>query len=240
MNIKNKILALLFSMVFINLQADIPRGFTYQGLAIDAEGNPISDQNIALRFSISKDSPEGDILFQEVQNTTTESTGIFSVKVGRGSSTINNINHLMNNMGRDPLFLIIEMDLQGGSNYKYVGSMELLSVPFAFHAEYSFNHQGEQGPPGPQGPSGPPGSPGTTPIDCCFGYKCPGAIGPQGPPGPAGPQGAQGTAGLQNLVKTNTPPSDPSNGQLYMDDGTNRVDGQVGYRYFDVNQWVDL
>jgi len=33
---KNKSLILLCSMVFMNLQAGLPEGFTYQGLAIDA------------------------------------------------------------------------------------------------------------------------------------------------------------------------------------------------------------
>lgn len=231
------LLSILFATQVI---ANSPEGFTYQGLALDANGNPFVNQNISLKFSISRDSPQGEIRYQEIQSATTSSKGIFSVKVGKGSATMATFENFASNIGRHALFLTIEIDPVGGSNHKYMGSMELLSVPFALHATYSLNHQGAQGPNGPVGAAGADGPPGILPPDCCFGVGCVGDPGPQGPQGPIGPSGVPGLAGLSNLVKTNTPPSNPVNGQLYMDDGSNRVDGNIGYRYFDVNQWIDL
>ena len=127
--------------------------------------------------------------------------------------------------------------------------------------------KGLQGPPGPQGPQGPFGDPGPAGD---IGPKGPasnivGAVGPQGPPGPpggppgdAGPQGDQGPPGMIGpcgaqapagppgdawtsiLELRSTPPSTVDGTNLYLDDGTNRADGQPGFRCFSNSQWNDL
>jgi len=91
----------------------------------------------------------------------------------------------------------------------------------------------EMGPTGPMGPQGPAGGPtGAT-----------GLTGPPGITGPVGPTGETGPAGPayhQVAEISNTEPSVASGINLYIDDGTNRADGQIGMRYYDGTNWIDL
>ncbi len=93
------------------------------------------------------------------------------------------------------------MDVAGGSDFVEMGTLQLLSVPYAL-----FAHTGNQGPAGPQGmqgepgPAGPQGETGPAGIQGPQGLQGePGATGPEGPqglqgdPGPAGPQGPSGS-----------------------------------------------
>ncbi len=95
------------------------------------------------------------------------------------------------------------------------------------------NIQGPRGPKGPQGLSGgPPGDQGPRGDQGPPGN--PGACGPQGPIGPPGPDF------VSTLELKSTPPSTADGTNLYLDDGTNRTDGEPGFRYFTNGTWTDL
>jgi len=113
--------------------------------------------------------------------------------------------------------------------------------------------QGEQGPQGPKGMPGPfsmtPGPVGEEgPVGLPGGPQGEqGDRGPQGPRGKDGLVGAQGQEGLrfyedENFNLTNTVPLNPVDGQMYIDDGTNRTDGKPGFRvyYGLIELWFDL
>ena len=78
---------------------------------------------------------------------------------------------------------------------------------------------GGSGPPGPTGGDGPPGPPGPTPT---------------GPPGPAGPPGSGGGA---SVTTSDTPPANPSDGDLWWDSQNGRL--LVYYQDANSSQWVD-
>jgi len=64
------------------------------------------------------------------------------VKVGRGSATVGSMTQFISSIGRNFIFLTIEMDPNGGSNFRFIGCMELLSVPFSMHARFALNYEG--------------------------------------------------------------------------------------------------
>jgi len=126
---------------------------------------------------------------------------------------------------------------------------------------------GPQGPPGDAGDpsfiSGPAGPQGPAGISCYDingngigdsgedkngdgvynALDCQGPQGPQGPVGPTGmtgQPGPQGPAGNPSENMRTSPPNSPSLHDIYLDNGTNRVDGQPGFRYYDGNSWIDL
>ena len=183
----------------------VPQAFNYQGIAVDASGNALSNTTIGLRFSILENASSPVIAYQETQTTTTTSIGQFSIDVGFGSTTNGNFSLLD---WSNSYLLQVEMDANGGNNYSFSSTTELLSVPYAFVVAKSGNNpvgregiagpdgaQGISGPAGPQGPQGPQGP-----------NSGQGAIGPrgnQGPPGPIGPPGPQGLPG-----GTQGPPGD--------------------------------
>lgn len=110
------------------------------------------------------------------------------------------------------------------------------------------------GPAGDQGSQGPKGEPGINGIGPAGPPGPPGPMGPIGPPGPAGPTGPQGPTGLpgQTFPGADGPPgkliqelmsqapSNPESARIYLDDGTNRDDGEIGFRYWNGTNWIDL
>lgn len=109
-------------------------GINYQAMALDTAGDPIRNQTIRLRFGIVEGSVGGPLTFQENHLTTTDDKGIFSLRIGTGMAEFNTMDSV--NWQSRPVFLKIEMDESGGTNYSFVGFVEFADVPYALYAEY--------------------------------------------------------------------------------------------------------
>ncbi len=321
-------------------------GIRFQGIALDDEGEILKDEEVNFRLILLEDSLNGSSVYAELHKVTSSEYGHYEFIIGQGLLSTGEFETLR--WEDHSYFIRLEIDLEGDLNYRYIGTTELLAVPYAMYSYVTANGErgpqglpgadgpwgpvgppgppgprGPQGPQGPQGPkgptgvSGPPGPPGpagpTGPTGPTEGDPgpvglpgpqgepgdpngpkglegppgpagpigpiglqgiagppgpqgpnggIPGPPGPQGPPGtekgdpgPPGPQGPQGAIGPQGLVgpqgvrgvdgifslgARNTPPFDPETHTIYLDDGTNRIDGQRGFRYFDGEVWIDL
>ena len=121
---------LLTSLVY----GQAPQALNYQAVARTADGVIIPTQNISVRFSILDVSVTGTTLYSETHTVTTNSYGLFTLAIGRGTpvtSTFSNINWAS---GTDK-FLKVEIAPAGGSNYQLQGTTQLLSVPYALYSE---------------------------------------------------------------------------------------------------------
>jgi len=129
------ILHLILGIVFIstiNLHAQVPQKFNYQGVARNTSGNPLVSTNIGLQLSITDGAAT---LYTESFNVTTNTLGLFNVEVGSGtvvSGTFNTIH-----WGTGAKFIKAEMDVTGGTSYVDMGTSQLLSVPYALYAANS-------------------------------------------------------------------------------------------------------
>lgn len=118
------------------VHAQAPQKFSYQAVAADAAGNELANTVIGLRFSIVKDSLDGEVVWMETHQTGTDPFGLFTVQVGTGTpaggtaATFAEID-----WSSGTYFLRVEMDPAGGSNYSLMGTTQLLSVPYALYAE---------------------------------------------------------------------------------------------------------
>jgi hypothetical protein len=192
MNLKSYLLFPLLTFFLTSLTfsviAQAPLQIPYQGVARDAQGVALQNQDISLILYI--EDITGAVLFAETHYTTTNQFGLFNVKIGSVSAMPSN---LWSNGDR---FLHVKMDPTGGSVFTELGTTQFLSVPYALYAETS-NTPGPQGPAGPQGAQGiqgevgPQGPAGSNGID--------GTNGQDGAPGPQGIQGIQGEAGPQGI-----------------------------------------
>ena len=76
-----------------------PEGINYQAVAIDTDGNetpgvdvsnqPISEEEIFVRFSIIESSPTGNLVYREYHNVTTDEFGLFNTVIGQGTAELN-------------------------------------------------------------------------------------------------------------------------------------------------------
>ncbi len=110
-----------------------PQAFNYSGVARDAANNALSNQNIAVQFSILKGSTTGVILYAENHATSTDSFGVFNLKIGMGavqSGVFATIDWSL-----DSYYLQVGLDASGGANFQLMGTTQFLSVPYALHAK---------------------------------------------------------------------------------------------------------
>ena len=115
--------------------ADVPQAINYQAIARKPDGTPISSQAVKLRISVLRTATNGTMVYQETQNATTSPGGQFNLKIGTGVSVFGTFAGI--NWPTFLHFLKVEIDPAGGSAFTDIGTQELVSVPYAQHAETS-------------------------------------------------------------------------------------------------------
>jgi hypothetical protein len=134
---KQFFIIILCSLFFIGARAQSPQSFKYQTTVRDNTGNLLSNKLVAFRISLLQGSASGNVTYAERHNIATNDFGIANFNVGQGSVLQGVFASI--NWGNGPYFLKIELDLNNGTNYVFMGSSQLLSVPFAMYAANSGN-----------------------------------------------------------------------------------------------------
>lgn len=194
---------IIFVFLSLVLFAQVPQAFTFQGIAMDGNNEVIVNQNISLRTSIISSNPSGVVAYSETHSTFSSTKGHFRILLGKGNNPTIDFSSIAWEDNRH--YLKVEMDTEGGEDYKHISTAELLATPYALAAETALDGikgadgpAGPVGPIGPQGPQGPKGATGDIgPIGTICPAGQPGPPGPEGPPGPTGPPGPKGEQGPQ-------------------------------------------
>ena len=130
---------LLFSLILCSLIAFAQNAntFKYQGVARDANQQPFANTAIGLQLSVVLDNGSGTgagvVQYVERHLTFTSPVGVFSLQAGAGETTFGDWSEL--DWGNGNYWLKVEMDVEGGDNYVYMGNSPILSVPLAMHAQ---------------------------------------------------------------------------------------------------------
>ncbi len=114
--------------------AQAPNLLNYQGVARNAVGNPLPNQSMKLRLSIHDLLPSGAVVYSEIRQITTNLGGLFSAQIGSAGAssstgTLGGVNWVVGNK-----FLQVELDPTSNNNYIDLGTVQLVSVPYAFGA----------------------------------------------------------------------------------------------------------
>ncbi len=125
-------------MLILNVAtAQVPQGFKYQTAIRDNNGAVIANKLVAIKLSLLTGSANGTAVYSEVHNVATNDFGVANLNVGNG--TINSGNFSTIDWGNNTFFLKTEVDINNGTNFTFMGSSQLLSVPFAMYAAKSAN-----------------------------------------------------------------------------------------------------
>ena len=119
----------------VTLHAQVPQSFTYQGVARD-DGSIVTG-SIALQLTIHQTTPDGPVVFRERHFPTTNDAGVFSALVGQGTPITGTIAGIDWSAG--PYFLQSELDPTGGLTFVDMGTVPLVSVPYALYAGAALN-----------------------------------------------------------------------------------------------------
>ena len=117
------------------VMAQAPQAIPYQGVARNASGNILSNQNIGLRLSILDLTPAGAVVYSETHTTVTTNLGLFNLNIGSGTPIVGTLAGV--NWGVGAKFIKVEMDPTGGVTYINMGTSQLNSVPYALFAGQS-------------------------------------------------------------------------------------------------------
>ncbi|MBP5412791.1 MAG: fibronectin type III domain-containing protein, partial [Bacteroidales bacterium] len=131
MKIKNYILLVsIVLMCVATLFAQAPQGFTYQAVVRNSKGQLVSNTPVGVRISILQGSSTGALVYSDEYRPQTNANGLFSIIIGSGMNSISIVDWT-----QGPYFLKSEVDPDGGNNYTITTMQQLLSVPYALHAQ---------------------------------------------------------------------------------------------------------
>ena len=132
--LKTNALIIITLLMSFSAFAQAPNLLNYQGVARNNVGNPLPNQTMKLRLSIHDLLPSGAVVYSEIRQITTNLGGLFSVQIGSAGAssstgTLGGVNWIVGNK-----FLQVELDPASNNNYMDIGTVQLVSVPYAFGA----------------------------------------------------------------------------------------------------------
>ncbi|MCA1750332.1 MAG: hypothetical protein ABR572_01750 [Cryomorphaceae bacterium] len=123
--------------VSLDLSAQSPGLINYQAVARDVTtGAELADQSIFLQAIIRAGGPSGTVVYQETHDgVSTDQFGLFSIQIGAGDPLTGQLSEVEWEGNAH----WVEIEIDAGSGLESAGSMELVSVPYAFHANTATN-----------------------------------------------------------------------------------------------------
>ena len=124
----------LLSVVLLTVSAfaQAPEKMSYQAVIRDASNVLVANQLVGMQLSILQGSATGTAVYIETQTPTTNINGLVSLEIGTGSVVSGSFSIIDWSAG--PYFLKTETAPTGGTIYTITGTSQLLSVPYALHA----------------------------------------------------------------------------------------------------------
>ncbi|MDD3130529.1 MAG: hypothetical protein PHN94_01785 [Bacteroidales bacterium] len=126
---------LLFTAIILGLatMAQAPMGINYQTVIRDGDGNILPDTELSLQMTIRSGAPDGEVVYTETHDATTNAFGLVNLVIGYGYPQNNAFSDI--NWGDGDKYLETAIDLTGGGTYTVLGVSQFLSVPYAMHSQ---------------------------------------------------------------------------------------------------------
>jgi uncharacterized protein (TIGR02145 family) len=129
---KNLLTIVLINSIALLALAQAPQKFSYQSVIRNAGNQLVANQTVGIKISILQGTATGSTVYAETHNPLTNANGLATLEIGGG--TVLSGNFATINWANGPFFVKTETDLNGSSNYTITNTTQLLSVPYALHA----------------------------------------------------------------------------------------------------------
>jgi uncharacterized protein (TIGR02145 family) len=128
------------SAFFMQAKAQSPNAISFQGILKKANGSALSMKLVKVKTSILQSSPSGTTTYAETQSVTTSKEGVFALQIGKGTPSTGDFGSIK--WGSNNWYVKTEVDTtNAGTSYFDFGTQQLLSVPYALHAQQSASIQ---------------------------------------------------------------------------------------------------
>ena len=124
---------LLLVFLSFNVYAQAPQGFNYQATVRNQEGQLITNQNVYFKFNLMQGSPTSVPVFTETHYVPTDDKGTVNLIIGQGTADTGTANFNEINWSLGNYHMGIELNT--GNGYIALGTLQLMSVPYALYAE---------------------------------------------------------------------------------------------------------
>lgn len=115
------------------LFAQSPMRMSYQSVIRNASSQLITNHQVGTKISILQGTVNGTVVYAETHVGNTNGNGLLTLEIGGGSPSSGDFSTI--NWSDGPYFIKTETDPTGGSNYSITGVSQLMSVPYALHAQ---------------------------------------------------------------------------------------------------------
>jgi uncharacterized protein (TIGR02145 family) len=122
---------LLLACLSLHAFSQTPQGISYQGVLRNLDGSIISGTNITITFRIHDNTPDGIVVYEENHSTTTSSNGLVNLTVGMGTAVNGVFSEIAWGAGNKHLQVL----MNNGSGEIDLGTQQMMSVPYALHAD---------------------------------------------------------------------------------------------------------
>jgi hypothetical protein len=130
---KNLLTFFVLILGYVTLTAQVPESFSYQTVVRNTAGEIVVNQTVNFRLSILSNSETGTVVYSETHSVTTNAFGMANLKAGMGTPVSGTFNSI--EWGTASHFMKVEIDPDNGSSFAHLGTTQLLTVPYAFHAK---------------------------------------------------------------------------------------------------------
>lgn len=93
----------------------------------------LANKAVSFRLSILQESESGTVAYSETHSGTTNAFGLVNLEIGQGTPVTGTFYSIAWSL--HPYYIKVEMDPNGGNSYQWMGTSQLLSVPYALHAK---------------------------------------------------------------------------------------------------------
>lgn len=134
-----KLILSLVAIATISLSSfgQAPEGFKYQAVVRDAGNTILNNQAVGMQMTIQQGSIGGTTVYQETFAPTTNAYGLVNLEIGSGTVVSGDFTTIDWSAG--PYFIETAVDVTGGTSYAVMGTSQLMSVPYALHANTAEN-----------------------------------------------------------------------------------------------------
>lgn len=130
--------AFLLPLFFVaGIYAQAPDLIQYQAVVRDGNGDIVANQLVSFQVSILSGSVTGTVEYSEFHSVTTNDFGLVALQIGGGTPVNGDLSGI--GWGLSTHYMKIECDITGGTVWTDMGTVQLLSVPYALYAKKTGN-----------------------------------------------------------------------------------------------------